>query len=169
MKLIAAVDRNWSIGNQGGLLVRIPEDQRFFKQMTLGKTVVMGRKTLDSLPGGRALKDRTNIVLTRDPEFERDNVTVVHSLPEALSLLKELPPDDVMIIGGESVYRLFLPYCDGAEITMVDGEFEADCRIPDLDALKDWTLTEESETKEWNGLRFAFRHYERTGTAAGTE
>ena len=80
MKMIAAVDRNWSIGKDGNLLVRIPEDQKFFKRMTLGKTVVMGRKTLDSLPGGRALKDRANIVLTRNPDFARENVTVVHSV-----------------------------------------------------------------------------------------
>ena len=73
MKMIAAVDRNWSIGKDGNLLVRIPEDQKFFKRMTLGKTVVMGRKTLDSLPGGRALKDRANIVLTRNPDFAREN------------------------------------------------------------------------------------------------
>ena len=166
MKIIAAADRNWSIGNNGGLLVRIPEDQRFFKQMTVGKTVVMGRKTLDSLPGGRALKDRTNIVLTRDPGFQRDNVTVVHSLSEALSLIKELPPDDVMIIGGASVYSLFLPYCDGAVITMIDAEFEADRRIPDLDTLPEWSLTEESGPHEWNGIRYTFRQYTRNGKPA---
>lgn len=159
MKMIAAVDRNWSIGKDGNLLVRIPEDQKFFKRMTLGKTVVMGRKTLDSLPGGRALKDRVNLVLTRDPDFARENVTAVHSVEEALSLLSGLPADQVMIIGGESVYRAFLPYCDGAWITMVGAAFDADCRIPDLDQESGWTLVSETEPAEHNGLRYTFREY----------
>ena len=155
MKMIAAVDRNWSIGKDGNLLVRIPEDQKFFKRMTLGKTVVMGRKTLDSLPGGRALKDRANIVLTRNPDFARENVTVVHSVGEALSLLSDIPADDVMIIGGETVYRAFLPYCDGAWITMVGAAFEADSRIPDLDREPGWDMVSESEPAEHNGIRCA--------------
>ena len=162
MKMIAAVDRNWSIGKDGNLLVRIPEDQKFFKRMTLGKTVVMGRKTLDSLPGGRALKDRVNIVLTRNPDFARENVTVVHSVGEALSLLSDIPADDVMIIGGETVYRAFLPFCDGAWITMVDAAFEADSRIPDLDREPGWDMVSESEPAEHNGIRYTFREYRHT-------
>ena len=162
MKMIAAVDRNWSIGKDGNLLVRIPEDQKFFKRMTLGKTVVMGRKTLDSLPGGRALKDRANIVLTRNPDFARENVTVVHSVGEALSLLSDIPADDVMIIGGETVYRAFLPFCDGAWITMIDAAFEADSRIPDLDREPGWDMVSESEPAEHNGIRCTFREYRHT-------
>ena len=162
MKMIAAVDRNWSIGKDGNLLVRIPEDQKFFKRMTLGKTVVMGRKTLDSLPGGRALKDRRNIVLTRNQDFARENVTVVHSVEEALSLLKEIPADDVMIIGGEMIYRAFLPCCDGAWITMVDAAFEADSRIPDLDREPGWSMVSESEPAEFNGISYTFREYRHT-------
>ena len=148
MKMIAAVDRNWSIGKDGNLLVRIPEDQKFFKRMTLGKTVVMGRKTLDSLPGGRALKDRANIVLTRNPDFARENVTVVHSVGEALSLLSDIPAD--------------LPFCDGAWITMVGAAFEADSRIPDLDREPGWDMVSESEPAEHNGIRYTFREYRHT-------
>ena len=87
MNLIAAVDNNWAIGKNNQLLVRIPMDQKFFREMTTGKVVVMGRKTLESFPNSRPLKNRTNIVLTHNPSYEVEGAVVVHSLDE---LHKEL-------------------------------------------------------------------------------
>ena len=103
MNAIVAVDSNWAIGKNNQLLVRIPADQKMFRQETTGKVVLMGRKTLESFPGGQPLKNRTNIVLTRDPSYHPKDVIVVHSVEEALEAVKDYPPQDVYCIGGESV------------------------------------------------------------------
>ena len=108
MKLIVNVDRQWNIGCDNGLLFSIPEDMKFFRQTTTGKVVVMGRKTLDSFPGGRPLKNRVNIVLTRDSSFEREGTLVCHSVQEVFDAVKDYNTDDVFVIGGESVYKMFL-------------------------------------------------------------
>ena len=104
MNLIVAADKNWAIGNKGRLLVTIPEDQKLFRQETLGKVIVMGRKTMESLPGGQALPGRTNVVLTRNRDYKKKGVTAVHGMDEALSFLKQFPDDDIYIIGGEEIY-----------------------------------------------------------------
>ena len=160
MKLIAAVDNKWNIGNNGGLLFSIPTDMKFFRETTSGKVVVMGRKTLDSFPGGKALKNRVNIVLTRDPDFARENVTVRSGVEQTLELLRQYDSDDVYIIGGESVYKAFLPYCDCALITHVDTVApKADKTFPDLSKLDEWSLSQSSECIEENGLSFKFCTY----------
>ena len=105
MNLIVAADKNWAIGNRGRLLVTIPEDQKLFRQETLGKVIVMGRKTMESLPGGQALPGRTNVVLTRNRDYKKKGVTAVHGMDEALSFLKQFPDDDIYIIGGGEIYR----------------------------------------------------------------
>ena len=120
MKLIAAVDKNWAIGNKGQLLVSIPQDQKMFRDETMGKVIVMGRKTLESLPGAQPLYGRTNIVLTADPDYKVKGASVCGSVEEVMELLRAYHTDDVYIIGGESVYRQFLPYCDEAQITWID-------------------------------------------------
>ena len=117
MNLIVAADRNWGIGNKGDLLVRIPADHKMFRQETVGKVVVLGRKTMDTFPGGRPLKDRTNIVLTRNPSYQNGDAVIVHSVKELLETLKAYDSDDVYIIGGTSVYEQLLPYCDTAHVT----------------------------------------------------
>ena len=103
MNLIVAVDKNWAIGYQNKLLVSIPEDMKFFRTTTTGKVVVMGRKTLETFPNGLPLKNRTNIVLTRNPEYKVKGAEVVHTVEEALELISEYPPEDVYVIGGDTI------------------------------------------------------------------
>ena len=149
MNLIVAVDKNWGIGYQNKLLVSIPEDMKFFRSETTGKVVVMGRKTLESFPGGRPLKNRTNIVLTRNPHYQVKDA------------LKKYPSEDIYIIGGSSIYREFLPYCDVAHITRIDHAYEADTYFPDMDDMPEWKLTGQSEEKTYFDLEFTFCRYER--------
>lgn len=161
MNLIAAVDKNWAIGLKNKLLVRIPEDQRFFRETTTGKVVVMGRKTLESFPNGLPLKNRTNIVLTRDRSYDAKGAIVVHSLEELLKKLAEYPSQDVYIIGGESIYRQMLPYCDVAHITKIDYAYEADSWFPNLDELSEWQIVADSEEQTYFNLEYYFYRYER--------
>lgn len=161
MNLIAAVDKNWAIGLKNKLLVRIPEDQRFFRETTTGKVVVMGRKTLESFPNGLPLKNRTNIVLTRDRSYDAKGAIVVHSLEELLKKLAEYPSQDVYIIGGESIYRQLLPYCNVAHITKIDYAYEADSWFPNLDELSEWQIVADSEEQTYFNLEYYFYRYER--------
>lgn len=161
MNLIAAVDKNWAIGLKNKLLVRIPEDQRFFRETTTGKVVVMGRKTLESFPNGLPLKNRTNIVLTKDRSYDAKGAIVVHSLEELLKKLEQYPSQDVYIIGGESIYRQLLPYCDVAHITKIDYAYEADSWFPNLDELSEWQIVADSEEQTYFNLEYYFYRYER--------
>ena len=146
MKLIVAVDREWGIGYKGDLLARIKNDLRNFQSLTKGKTVVLGSNTLATFPGGRALKNRTNIVLNWDTNYAPENVIVVHSLDELFEELKKYNTDDVFVIGGASVYRQLLPYCDTAYVTKFEKSFDKDVWFEDLDKSDEWTLEETSET-----------------------
>ena len=110
MNLIVNVDSNWAIGYRGKLLVSIPEDMKFFRSETTGKVVVLGRKTLDTFPGGQPLKNRTNIILTRNPNYQVKGAIICHSVEEVLEELKKYNSADVYIIGGDSIYKEFLPY-----------------------------------------------------------
>lgn len=161
MNLIAAVDRNWAIGRGGKLLVSIPEDQKLFREETMGKVVVMGRKTLESLPGGQPLYERTTIVLTRNPEYHAKGAVVCHSTEEALEELKNYPSEDVFIAGGEEIYREFLPYCDIAHITSIDYAYEADTFFPNLDQDQDWKMLLAGEEQTYFDLCYEFRLYRR--------
>ena len=161
MNCIAAVDENWAIGKDGKLLVSIPADMKYFRSMTMGKTLIMGRKTLESFPGGQPLKRRRNICLTRDKDFAREGVEVAHSVEEALSLVAGENPEDVFVIGGEMVYREFLPYCTKAYITAIEYTYAADAHFPNLDREAEWTLAEESEEGTYFDLAYTFRVYER--------
>lgn len=161
MNLIAAADRNWAIGRQGRLLVTIPQDQKQFQEKTLGKVIVMGRKTLESLPGGRPLYGRQNIVLSRDPSYRVKGARVCHSVEEVLALVKDVPSEQVYIIGGESLYRQFLPCCDRAYVTAIDFAYAADVHMPDLDADGEWRMAEESDEQTYFDLCYTYRIYER--------
>ncbi len=161
MNLIVAVDKNWGIGHQNKLLVSIPEDQKFFREKTTGKVVVMGRRTLDSFPNGDPLKNRTNIVLTRNPNFKKEGVQIAHSVEEALELVKPYPTENVFVIGGDSVYREMLPYCDTAYVTKIDRAFDADTYFPDLDQDPEWELTQESEESTCFNMAYVFTTYTR--------
>ncbi len=160
MQLIAAVDNNWAIGNGTKLLVRIPEDQKFFRQMTMGHVVVLGRKTLDEFPGGKPLKGRTNIIMSRDPEYKVEGALVVHSKEELFEELGKYESDDIFIIGGESIYKLLYQYCDTAHITKIDYSYQADKYFPDLDEDEEWKLTADSDEQTYFDLEYYFLKYE---------
>ena len=161
MKAILAADKNWGIGYNNHLLVSIPSDMKFFRQTTTGKVVVMGRKTLESFPNGMPLKNRTNIVLTGNQNYKVKDAIVVHSEDELMEELKKYETDDIYVIGGESVYRMMLPYCDTAYVTKIDRAFQADTFFPNLDEMDEWEMTEESEEQTCFDLEFCFTKYER--------
>ena len=159
MNIIVAVDKNWAIGKDNRLLVRIPADQKMFREETTGKAVVMGRKTLESFPGGVPLKNRTNIVITSREDYRAGDAVIVHSLEEALETVKSYPADHVYCIGGDSVYRQLLPYCDTAYVTKIDYSYEADSYFPNLDADPEWQLVSESEEQTYFDLEYRFLKY----------
>ena len=163
MNLIVAVDKHWAIGKKGQLLVSIPGDQKMFRDETLGKVVVMERKTLESLQGGQPLYGRTNLVLTRDLSYSVKGAVVVHSLEEALKELEAYPSDDIYVAGGQEIYEQFLPYCDTAHVTWIDYEYDADTYFPNLDQDDQWTLEAESDEQTYFNLCYEFRMYKRTG------
>lgn len=161
MNLIVAVDENWAIGNKGELLVRIPNDQKMFRNHTVGKVIVLGRKTMDTFPQGRPLPKRTNIILSRNPEYEVKDAVVVHSVDALLKEVQEYPSEDVYIIGGDSIYSQLLPYCDTAYVTWIEESYEADSYFPNLDKDPEWEMTEESEENTYFDITYYFRKYER--------
>ena len=160
MNLIAAVDKNWGIGLKNQLLVRIPEDMKHFRNLTFGNVVVMGRKTLESFPGGQPLNDRTNIVLTKDNDYQVKNAVIVHDMEELFAELKKYKQEDIFVIGGESIYRQLLDQCETAYITKIDYEYQADVWFPNLDELEQWELIEESEEQTYFDLEYYFLKYQ---------
>lgn len=161
MNLIVAVDSNWAIGNKDKLLISIPNDHKHFREETTGKVVVLGRKTLQTFPQGLPLKNRTNIILSKDPGYTVKDATVVHSLEELLEELKQYAAEDIYIIGGESVYRQMLPYCDTAHITKIDHAYQADTYFPNLDNDPEWEITEDSDELTYFDIPYQFVKYER--------
>ena len=161
MNCIVAVDNNWAIGYKNNLLVSIPADMRFFRDTTIDKVVVMGKNTLESFPGGKPLAKRTNIVVALEKDYKVPGATVVNSIEEAIEAVKDYDTNDVYIIGGGSIYRQFLPYCDVAYVTKIDYEYEADTYFPNLDEDDEWELTGDSEEQTYYDLEYRFLRYER--------
>ncbi len=157
MNVIVAVDENWAIGKDGDQLVYIPEDLKRFKSLTMGHPVILGRKTLATFPGGRPLKGRRNLILSRDPGFSPEGGEVYPDLPSLLARA----PEDAFVIGGQSVYQALLPQCSTAYVTKLHREYPADCWFPNLDRSPDWALEEESEPMEHQGLVFHYAFYRR--------
>lgn len=161
MKLIAAVDKNWAIGLNNKLLVSIPADMKFFRETTTGGVVVMGRKTLESFPGGKPLKNRVNIVLTRDANYKVDDAIIVHDVDELLAEVKKYDSDSVYVIGGGSIYNALVDECDTALITYIDYSYNADTFFPNLEKKEGWKMIEESEEQTYFDLIYYFRTYKR--------
>ena len=159
MNLILAADENWAIGYQGGLLAHLPGDMKYFRKTTLHKTIVMGRKTFESLPGG-ALKHRENIILSRK-EYQAEGASVVHTLGELQDLLQGKAEEDIFVIGGGEIYRLLLPYAQKVYLTKIRATFPADTYFTNLDNLPEWHLTQQSEEMQENGIGYTFCIYER--------
>ena len=166
MDLIVAVGADWGIGCEGDLLFSIPEDMKYFRTMTQGKVVVMGRKTLESLPGGKPLKNRTNIVLSQNPDYQVEDAQVCQSLDEVLAAVRGYAEDEVMVIGGAGIYRAMLPYCKRAYVTHVEATAPADTYFPDLTKEPGWALVKEGEQQEHEGLRYRFCVYENSAVKA---
>lgn len=161
MNIIVAADSNWGIGKNNQLLVSIPADMKMFRQETTGKVVIMGRKTLESFPNGLPLKNRTNIVLTGNKNYKANGAIIVHTIEELLEEIKKYPSDEVYCIGGDSVYKQLLPYCDTAHVTKIDFAYEADSHFPNLDEMPEWKITAESEEQTYFDLEYTFVKYER--------
>ena len=159
MNAITAVDKNWGIGYNGELLFNIPEDKKFFRNMTIGKTVIMGRKTFESLPNGKALQNRKNIVFTRNADYSADNVVICHSVAELKKAVDGIDTNDVFIIGGAEIYKIMLSFCSVIYVTKIDAEKTADCFFPNIDKMYEWKLTDCSEIKEYEGIKYKFCTY----------
>ena len=159
MNLIVAVDENWAIGYKNELLIRIPADMKMFRQETTGKVVVLGRKTLETFPNGQPLKNRTNIILSTKKDYQVKDAIVVHSIEELLEELKNYPSEDIYIIGGETVYRQMLPYCDVAHVTKIDRKYEADAFFPNLEEDGNWEITAESDEQSYFDTTYTFVKY----------
>ena len=161
MKAIATVDKNWGIGLNGKLLVSIPQDMKFFRSTTMGKVVVMGRKTLESFPNGKPLKDRVNIVLTRDKSYKKDGAVIVSDFDALKKELEKYDTDDVFVIGGESIYKQLIDECDTAYITKIDYSYEADAYFPNLDEKDNWEVAVEGEEETYYDLEYYFMTYKK--------
>lgn len=161
MNMIVAVDSNWAIGNKGQLLISIPADHKMFRNETTGKVVVLGRKTLDTFPGGQPLAQRTNIILSKKKDYKVKGATVVNSIEELLEELKQYPSEDIYIIGGATVYEQMLPYVDTVHVTKIDREYDADAYFPNLDKDPEWRITAESDEQYYFDTTYEFCKYER--------
>ena len=161
MNMIVAVDANWGIGNKNNLLVRIPADHKMFRNETTGKVVVLGRKTLETFPNAKPLPNRTNIILSTNPEYKVKDAEVVHSIEELLEHLKKYNDEDIYIIGGASVYEAMLKYVDTVHVTKIDHEYEADAFFPNLDKDENFRITAESDEQVYFDITYSFVKYER--------
>ena len=158
MKAILHADKEWGIGKANGLMYAIPADMKFFRETTTGNVVVMGSNTLKSFPGGRPLKNRTNIVLWPGGE-KRDDCTVVGSLDELFAEIKKYNSDKVFVIGGAMMYKTLLPYCDEVLVTRVEAVGGADAYFENLDNNPDFELAYCSQPQETNGYTIRFTTY----------
>ena len=161
MNLIVAVDKNWGIGYNNELLVKIPDDMKMFRRKTINNVVVMGRKTLESFPNTKPLKDRLNIILTTDISYEAEGAVVLHSINELLNEVKQYNSEDIFVIGGASIYKQLLQYCDTAYITKIQNEYVADTYFPDLEKDNNWEMLEESDVFEHETIKYTFTKWRR--------
>ncbi len=162
MKLIVACDKEYSIGKDGELLTYLPKDLKRFKSITMGNIMIMGRKTIDSLPGGRLLPQRETWILTRDTSYVKEGARIFHSIESIRSYTKEnqIDTSSIFICGGSEIYQLFLPYCTEAYITQIEHVFDADVKIPNIGSLPGWYLTFRSDAQWHHDLEYYYLNYE---------
>ncbi len=161
MNMIVAVDRNWGIGRDNGLLASVPGDMAFFRKMTTNKVVVMGRKTLESMPGSKGLRNRINYVLTSNKDFAAEGCIIVNSEEELFAELDKYESDEVFLIGGASLYNKYYDRCEKLYVTKLLADLDADTYIVNLDEDERYIIAEESELKEENGISYKFCTYVR--------
>ena len=155
MNLIVAVDEKWGIGKNNDLLISIPEDMKFFRTLTKNSIIIMGRKTLESFPNGKPLKNRENVVLTKSNI--KEDVTIFDSIEDFLNYVKN--KENVFVVGGGSIYKQLLPYCEKAYVTKIKKDFNADVFFPNLDEKDDWEMIDSSDIKEWENIQYQFTIY----------
>lgn len=159
MNLIVAIDNNWAIGKENKLLASIPADMKFFRTKTMDSVVIMGRKTLESFPGGEPLKNRINIVITKDETYKKEGTVIVHSIDDAIKVAKTYNKP-IFVIGGSSIYAQLLSFCDTAYITKISYSFDSpDSFFPNLDKMENWEIVEQSETDVYDGMFYKFVTY----------
>ena len=158
MKSIVAVDTKWGIGKNNDLLFSLKGDMRYFREKTSGKIVVMGSNTLKSFPGGNPLKNRVNIVLYPGGE-PREDCIIVQSIEELAEELKKYPTDDIFVIGGAMFYHTMLPYVTDVYVTKVNADGDAQVFFDNLDEHPAFTMVEEGEEQEENGITYRFTRY----------
>ena len=159
ISIIAALDKNNAIGYKNKLLCYLPADLKHFKQLTSGHTIVMGRKTFESLPNG-ALPNRKNIILTKNKNFHCSGCEIIHSPDEIFKMEHE--NNEVFIIGGAQIYKLFIKKADKLYLTQIHHEFKADTYFPEFDINK-WKIIEKTdfEPDEKNKFNYSFITYQR--------
>lgn len=159
MIAIVAVDKNWGIGKDGEQIVYIPGDLKRFKGFTTGNTIILGRKTMDTFPGGKPLKNRRNLILSRNPDFKVEGGEVY---PDLDSLMEHVTDsDNTYVVGGAMVYNTMIGQCDRAYVTKIDAEYPADCWFPDLDEDPAWEVESEGDWMEQDGVKFRYVNYKR--------
>ena len=161
MNAIVNVDKNWGIGNKGELLISIPADMKMFREETTGNAIVLGRKTMETFPGGKPLPNRDNIVLSRKSDLKIPGATVVHDISELMEVLKQYDSNSVYVVGGETIYEQLLPYCDTVHVTKVDRAYEADAHFPNLDQMPEWEITAAGEEQSYFDTTYRFVKYTR--------
>ena len=167
MRLIVAADKNWAIGKENQLLVHLPGDMKYFKEKTLGTVVIMGRSTLESLPGGNPLPERVNIVISRNSAYQKEGCIMASSVEDAVEKAEKAAAEregeaaEVMVIGGASIYRQMLGHCDICYVTKIDAAFPADAYFPDLDQDPEFEMVWESPVQEEKGFSYRFTEYKR--------
>lgn len=162
MQFIVAVDKNWGIGKDGGMLDHLPKDLAFFKEVTSGHVVVLGRKTLESFPGGKPLPNRLHIVLTKNVEYSvPEGVILVHSLEELAETIEKLGRKDIFVIGGSSVYTMLLDVCEGGYVTHISRAYDGvEKFFPNLSDKDQWQVTQIIKEEEDNGRALRFCYYQ---------
>ena len=159
MIAIVAVDRNWGIGKDGEQLIYIPEDLKRFKNFTTGNAIILGRKTMYTFPGSKPLKNRRNMILSRNPDFKAEGGEVYPDLDSLMAQVTD--PDNTYVVGGAMVYNTMIGQCDKAYITKIDAEYPADCWFPNLDEDPAWVLSEILMSGEENGIGYEMLLYKR--------
>ena len=159
MIAIVVVDKNWGIGKDGEQIVYIPGDLKRFKDFTTGNTIILGRKTMYTFPGGKPLKNRRNLILSRNPDFKVEGGEVY---PDLDSLMEHVTDsDNTYVVGGAMVYNTMIGQCDRAYVTKIDAEYPADCWFPNLDADPNWEIEWEGEQLEHEGVKYRYVNYRR--------
>lgn len=166
MIMIGAVDSNWAIGYRKDMLIHLPADLKRFRELTTGNIIIIGRKTLESFPEGKPLKNRINIVVTSDRNYDMPGIIAVHSIEEAVAKAEELASGnsmEIFVAGGGQIYEQMEKYCDEALVTYIYHEFEnCDTYFPRLDDKPEWKLVSVSELQQFNDIKYEYRFYKKT-------